>query len=247
MSVYVTNVTASYAAVNLAGPRAREVLAKVTDLDLSTDSLPYMAFAEGEVAGVPARLLRIGFVGELGYEIHFPSEYGEHLWNALFEAGRDFGIVPFGVEAQRILRLEKGHVIVGQDTDALSNSLEADMPWIVKFDKPDFIGKFSLGRIQERGLRWKLIGFEMKSPDVVPEEGDQILARTGENGQSPIAGRVSSSRKSPFLGKAIGMGWVPAEMSEAGTEIQIRVKGQPEQAVVAKPPFYDPEGARLRM
>ncbi|MEE8110377.1 MAG: glycine cleavage T C-terminal barrel domain-containing protein, partial [bacterium] len=247
MCVHVTNVTAAYAAVNLAGPRAREFLAGLTDIDLSSEALPYMAFAEGEVAGVPARLLRIGFVGELGYEIHYPAEFGESLWNTLLEAGRPFGIVPFGVEPQRILRLEKGHVIVGQDTDALSNSLEADMPWIVKFDKPDFLGKHALERVRDRGLRWRLIGFEVTRPSVVAEEGDQILAPGANGGKGDIAGRVTSSRYSHFLGKSIGMGWVPIEMSEAGTEIWIRIQGRAEKAEVTPPPFHDPEGKRLRM
>ncbi|MFQ5914120.1 MAG: 2Fe-2S iron-sulfur cluster-binding protein [Nitrospinota bacterium] len=247
MCVHVTNVTAAYAAVNLAGPRAREVLAGLTGIDLSTEALPYMSFAEGEVAGVPARLLRIGFVGELGYEIHYPAEYGEYLWDALLEAGKPFGVIPFGVESQRILRLEKGHIIVGQDTDALSNSLEADMPWIVKFDKPDFIGKHNLERVRDRGLRWKLIGFEMKEASVVAEEGEQIVVPNGRSGQGRIVGRVTSARLSRFMGRSIGMGSVPAEMSEPGTEICIRVHGRAEKAVVTPPPFYDPEGKRLRM
>ncbi|MFQ5693697.1 MAG: aminomethyltransferase family protein, partial [Nitrospinota bacterium] len=246
MCVFVTNVTAAYAAVNLAGPRAREALAGLTDVDLSTEALPYMAFAEGEVAGVPARLLRIGFVGELGYEIHFPAEYGEYLWETLLEAGRPFGIAPFGVEPQRILRLEKGHIIVGQDTDALSNSLEADMPWIVKFDKPDFLGKAGLKRVQERGLRWRLIGFEMRDPAVAAEEGNPILAPGGDGSAGRILGRVTSARRSEFLGKSIGMAWVPVEWSEEGREILIRVRGRAQRASVTPPPFYDPEGKRLR-
>ncbi|MBI4531499.1 MAG: (2Fe-2S)-binding protein, partial [Candidatus Latescibacteria bacterium] len=125
MCVHVTNVTAGFAAVNLAGPRARDVLRKLTDIDLSPSACPYMAAARGSVAGIPALLLRIGFVGEVGYEIHVPAEYGAALWDALIEAGKEFGITPFGVETQRLLRLEKRHVIVGQDTDALSNPLEA--------------------------------------------------------------------------------------------------------------------------
>ena len=118
--VAVTDVTGQYAAVNLAGPRAREVLQQVTDLDVSKAGMPYLAAVEGAVAGIPAMILRIGFVGELGYEIHVPADYGAHLWDALMDAGRPLGLRPFGVEAQRVLRLEKQHAIVGQDTDALS-------------------------------------------------------------------------------------------------------------------------------
>ncbi len=245
--VFVTNVTAGYAAMNVAGPKVRELLSQLSDIDLSTGNLPYMAFAEGEVAGVPSRLLRIGFVGELGYEIHFPAEYGEFLWNVLMEAGQPYGIQAFGVEAQRILRLQKGHIIVGQDTDALSNSLEADMPWIVKLDKPDFIGRHALERVQNRGLQWKLIGFEMANPAVVAEEGDQIVAVDGAgspNGR--LLGRVTSSRRSEFLKKSIGLGWVPKESSEPGSEVWIRVGGRPRKALVTRPPFYDKDGERLK-
>ena len=247
-NAHVTNVTAAYGAVNLAGPKARDVLSGLTDLDLSNENLPYMAFAEGDVAGVPTRLLRIGFVGELGYEMHFPAEYGEYLWNALLEAGQPHGVKAFGVESQRILRLQKGHIIVSQDTDALSNSLEADMPWIVKLDKPDFIGRHALERVQNRGLRWKLIGFEMADASVVAEEGSQIVPRDNVEGPNArILGRVTSSRYSEFLGKSIGLGWIRYEMSQPGTEIWIRVKGRPQKAAIAEVPFYDEDGERLRM
>ena len=109
--VHITNLTSGRAAVNLAGPNARDTLRKLTDCDLSTKAFPYMACREAEVSGVPSLLMRIGFVGETGWEIHYPAEYGEHLWNKLLEAGATHGIRPFGIEAQRLLRLEKRHVI----------------------------------------------------------------------------------------------------------------------------------------
>jgi sarcosine oxidase subunit alpha len=122
MDVDVANVTAAYAGINLAGPKSREVIQKLaSDIDFSAEAFPYMAARVGKLAGIPVRILRVGFVGELGYEIHVPSSMGEALWDRLMEAGKPFGIVPFGVEAQRILRLEKGHIIVGQDTDGLTN------------------------------------------------------------------------------------------------------------------------------
>ena len=142
--VYITNLTAGLAAVNLAGPNAREVLAQLTDCDLSTQAFPYMACRSAQVAGVEAILMRIGFVGETGWEIHFPAESGPDLWKALLEAGRKFDIRPFGIEAQRLLRLEKRHVIVGVDSDALTNPFEAGMAWAPKLDKEDFIGRAAL-------------------------------------------------------------------------------------------------------
>jgi sarcosine oxidase subunit alpha len=237
--VHITNVTAGLAAMNLAGPQARAVLGKLTDQDLSSANFPYLACVHGEVAGVPALLLRIGFVGETGWEIHVPAEYGEHVWDALMEAGKEFGIAPFGVEAQRILRLEKKHLIVGQDTDALSNPLEADMAWVVKFDKADFIGKRALASVQQRGLRQKLVGFVMRDSTFV--EGGSAVAINGK----PV-GRVASSRLSPYTGKWIGLAWVPMEIAANSTPLQIRVNGTMVVADVVNAPFYDPEGKRLK-
>ncbi|MFQ5520101.1 MAG: 2Fe-2S iron-sulfur cluster-binding protein, partial [Candidatus Methylomirabilia bacterium] len=201
--VHVTDVTGALAAINLAGPKSREALARLTDLDLSPEALPYLAAVQGNVAGIPVLILRIGFVGELGYEMHFPSEYGEYLWETLVEAGREFDIAPFGVEAQRVLRLEKLHIIPSHDTDALSNPLEADMAWVVKLDKPDFIGRAALASVKARGPRQRLVGFEMLTP-LVPGEGDAVVA------DGLPVGRVTSAKWSALLGRAIGMAWVPS-------------------------------------
>ncbi len=174
MDVEIANVTGALAAVNVAGPHARELLGRLTDLDVGNEAFAYLDAKAAHVAGVPSLILRIGFVGELGYEIHFPSPFGEYLWDTVLERGADLGIRPFGLEPQRILRLEKMHVLVGQDTDSESNPLEASMPWIVKFDKQDFVGKWSLEQVQERGFREQLVGFEMAN-GVVPPEGGQIV------------------------------------------------------------------------
>jgi sarcosine oxidase subunit alpha len=237
---HLTNVTSAYGAVNLAGPRARDTLARLTDLDLSATALPYLGAVEGLVAGIPCLLLRIGFVGELGYEMHFPADYGEAMWDALLEAGSAFGIQPFGVEAQRILRLEKGHLIVTQDTDALSTVLEADMAWAVKFDKEDFVGRRALWRLRERGLRQKLVGFEVRG-DGLPAEGDQVVDEEGR----PL-GRVSSARRSPTLSRTIGLAWVPWARSAVGTALSIRSERRLLDAAVVAIPFYDPDGSRMR-
>ena len=127
LDVDIANVTAAFAAMNVAGPNARRVLAKITKLALDDEAFPFMAVRQGETAGVEARLIRTGFVGELGYEIHVPQHLAQNVWTALMEAGEALGIAPFGVEAQRLLRLEKGHVIIGQDTDAMTTPMELDM------------------------------------------------------------------------------------------------------------------------
>ena len=239
MCVHITNVTSAFAAINVAGPKARDTLSKLTDIDLSASAFRYMRSAAGEVAGVSSILLRIGFVGETGWEIHFPSEYAEYMWDTLMEAGGEFGIAPFAVETQRILRLEKKHIIIGQDTDVVSNPLEAEMSWVVRFDKEDFIGRHALEEIQGRGLRDKLVGFVMED-GVVPEDGVPVVV----NG-SPV-GRVTSSRLSPTLGRGFGLAWVPVELSEDGSRIHIQVNNRPHPAKVMTQPFYDPEGTRLR-
>lgn len=239
LDVCVTSVTGGMAAVNLAGPRSRDVLRKLTDADVSPAKFPYLACLQANVAGVPCLLLRIGFVGEMGYEIHFPAEYGDYMWETIMDAGKEFGIAPFGVEAQRVLRLEKRHIIVGQDTDALSNPLEADMAWAVKFDKPDFLGKRALKEVQQRGDRMRLVGLIMKN-GVTPAEGSQVV----ENARS--IGRVTSARFSAALGKSICMAWVPAPKAKDGVELDVRVNGQLAPATVTCKQFYDPEGARLK-
>ena len=138
---------------------------------------------------MPCLILRIGFVGELGYEIHYPTAAGEHLWGELMGAGEEFGVKPFGLEPQRVLRLEKMHVIIGQDTNAESQPLEAAMPWIVKLDKEnDWIGRYSIEWYQRRGDRFALVGFEGQNGSV-PKEGAQIIGAGG----MPV-GRVTSSQ-----------------------------------------------------
>jgi sarcosine oxidase subunit alpha len=236
----IVNVTGGLAAVNVAGPRAREVMRRLTDLDISNEGLGYLDAREAQVAGVPSLILRIGFVGELGYELHFPSPYGEHVWNKILEAGEDFGIRSFGLEPQRILRLEKMHILVGQDTDSESNVLEANMSWIAKLDKDDFVGKWSLEHVRDRGLHDMLVGFVMEDGKV-PLEGAQIVLE----GTRPI-GRITSSRWSPELRRAIGMAWVPAELAEEGKSFLVTVDGGFERATVRLRPFFDPDGERLR-
>jgi sarcosine oxidase subunit alpha len=239
LDVEIVDVTGALAAVNVAGPRARELLARLTELDVSNEGFAYLDAKRAPVAGVHCLLLRIGFVGELGYELHFASPYGEYLWDAILERGADLGIRPFGLEPQRVLRLEKMHVLVGQDTDSESNALEASMPWIVKFDKDDFVGKWSLEHVRERGLRAQLVGFETAG-GVVPPEGGQVVV------DGRPAGRVTSARFSEQLGKGIGMAWVPPELAEDGASLLLKVDGRFERAQVRLRPFFDPDGTNLR-
>jgi sarcosine oxidase subunit alpha len=239
LEVETINLTGALAAVNIAGPRARELLGRLADVDVSNEGISYLDAKEAFVAGVPCLVLRIGFVGELGYELHFSSPYGEYMWDTLLEYGEELGIRPFGLEPQRILRLEKMHILVGQDTDSESNVLEAGMPWIAKLDKDDFVGKWALEHVRDRGHREQLVGFEM-TDDVIPVEGGQIVLR-GRPG-----GRVTSARLSAHLGRAIGMAWVRPELAREDTEIDIKVNGGVARARIRLKPFFDPDGERLR-
>ena len=244
--VHVTNVSEAYAAFNLSGPRARVVLRKLTESDLDNDAFPYMGVRTAEVAGVPCRLLRIGFTGDLSFELHCPTAYALPLWQALLEAGASEGIAPFGVEAQRILRLEKGHIIVGQDTDALSDPLSADLAWAVKLNKSDFLGKRSLTRIAERGIENRLVGFKTVQPDLVPEEGLQIVEPNGAEGHR-IIGWITSCRYSPTLSETIGLCWLPAALADQeGASFTIYRDGKLEPARVHHGAFFDIDGGRLR-
>jgi sarcosine oxidase subunit alpha len=240
MDVQIADVTGALAAVNVAGPRARELMSRLTDLDVSNEALSYLDARQGKIAGVPSLVLRIGFVGELGYELHLPSPYGEYVWDTILERGEDLGIRPFGLEPQRILRLEKMHILVGQDTDSESNVIEANMPWIVKFDKDDFVGKWALEHVRARGPREQLVGFEMEDGRVPPEGGQVVIKE-----RRPV-GRITSARWSPELRKVIGMAWVPAELARDGAEFFVTIDGGFDKAHVHLSPFFDPEGERLR-
>ena len=245
--IHLTDLTDTYSAFNLAGPQSRTVLEKLTERNLANKAFPYMRIRSAKIAGVPCRLLRIGFTGELSYEVHCPSGYALHVWEALIDAGSEFGIVPFGLEAQRILRLEKIHILVGQDTDAMSDPLSANMAWAVKLDKPDFLGKPSLMRISAEGPKQLLVGFKMVEPNVVPAEGLQIVEPEAD-GQLKIVGWVTSSRFSPTLEEAIGLCWLRTDIaSQNGAPFTIRIDGQLKEARVHHGAFYDPDGERLRM
>jgi sarcosine oxidase subunit alpha len=244
----VLNQTSAFAALNLAGPRSREVLRQLTALDVSPTSFPYAAVREADVAGVPCRLLRVGFVGEVGYEIHCPSAYGLHLWEAIMAAGSEARLRPFGVEAQRILRLEKGHLIVGQDTDALADPLGAGLGRMVRFAKPLFHGRASLLRLRDKGPRSQLVGFHLPDGDVA--EGGDDWTRRLEGCQvvelGRPAGRVTSARYSPSLGKYLGLAWVRANRARPAERFSIRHDNLDLEALVTPIPFYDPQGERLK-
>jgi sarcosine oxidase subunit alpha len=243
-SVNVTPVTTAMASINIAGPSSRELLGRLTDIDLSPEAFGYMKVRTGSIAGVPECVVwRIGFTGELSYEIHVPASFGLHVWETLLTIGADLGVRPFGVEAQRILRLEKGHLIVGQDTDGLTKAYEAGLGPLVKLGKDDFSGLPEL-RWQESlaGAHSQLVAIETTDPQLVPPEASQLVV-----GKAEIVGRITSSRMSPTLKRSVALARVSGELSVPGSRLTIVLpNGSRAEAVVRENlAFIDPEGVRL--
>ncbi|MEO1994018.1 MAG: 2Fe-2S iron-sulfur cluster-binding protein [Planctomycetaceae bacterium] len=241
MHVTLINVTSQLAALNLAGPHARTVLQDLTDVDLDPERFPYLGVRQGFVAGIRATLMRVGFLGELGYEIHLPASATTHVWNVLMQAGNPYGIRPFGIEAQRLLRLEKGHLIVGQDTDALTHPLEANVEWALGKDKPFYIGARSLEILRRQPLTRRLVGltFESNSEQRLPQECHLIIQ------DDDIVGRITSVAPNTTLGFPIAMAFVRPDLAAPKTRIHVRLDdGRLVQARVTQLPFYDPDNHR---
>jgi len=206
-----------------------------------------MGYKELRVAGkIPVRALRVGFVGELSYELHFPASYGESLWNMLLEAGEEFGIRPFGLEAQFTLRLEKGHIIIGQDTEQRVNLLDLGLGFL--WDRNDRAGKKigapALAFTEGQKGRLKLVGLKTDEPSQTPGDGSDI-AKGDE-----VVGHLCSSRYSPTLRQSIAMALVVEELAQEGTRLNIYQNDHNDpmwyKATVVKMPFYDPQGKRLK-
>ena len=235
LSVDVLNATAAFAGVNVTGPQASALLAGLSDdFDFSGAAFPYLHGREGTVCGLPARVMRIGFTGEVSYEVHVPWSRGEALWERLVAAG----VRPYGLEASRILRLEKGHIIIGQDTDAMTTPEQVGMEWAVSRKKDYFLGKRSIEQRARLGMDRRLVGFETGNPASGIAESCLVM-----DGELP-AGFVTSTCWSPTLERRIGLAYAPPETAPGDT-LSIRTRnGASEQVPVVSPHFFDPENAR---
>jgi sarcosine oxidase, subunit alpha len=233
LHVHLLNQTAMLGAINVAGPRARELLERITDDPVDRDAIPYPGHARITVAGVPCHAIRSGFVGELSFELHHPRSRGVELWDALLAAGEDLGIRPHGLDALDVLRLEKGHVFLAQDTLPDDHPTKLGLDWAVDMTKPGFVGKVALERMAAFPLERKLVGFRF---DARPQRGAPVYAG------ARVVGRVTSCAISPTLGHPIGLGWLRM-IDGAFPE---RVQAGNVMATVVPRPFYDPEGARIR-
>ena len=255
LEVYMTSVTDHWATAAVAGPKSREVIAKLCpDIDLSPAAFKFMDWRAGTVAGVPARVFRISFSGELAFEVNADANFGAHVWEALMEAGGEFDIAPYGTETMHVLRAEKGFIIVGQDTDGSMTPLDLDMAWAVGMKKPySFIGKRSFARSDTaRPDRKQLVGLLTDDPEVVLVEGSQIIERADIKPPVPMLGHVTSSYFSPELGRSIALAVVRDGINrrsddgrKAGRDaLYAYAGGKAHKVKLVSPVFVDPQGDR---
>jgi sarcosine oxidase subunit alpha len=243
LEVFVTPVTSQWATIAVSGPNARELLLQVdTDIAIDRESLPHMQVREGRIAGAPARLYRVSFSGELGYEINVPAGQGARLWRELMSAGKELGVVPFGIESLLLLRLEKGFLHVGADTDGTTTP--ADVGWgeTAMKKKTDFVGKRSLGRSDNlRGDRLQLVGLSADDPQVLVAGAHLRLSGTTEGSD----GWVTSAAVSPALARPIALAMLRGGRRRLGETVIVHDLDRRCVASIVTTPFYDPEGKRL--
>lgn len=227
--VAALDTSARYALIALQGPLARQVMQRLSNVDLT--GIKYYWFAHGEIAGVRGTLSRTGYTGEDGYEVFVPPQQAVRVWDAILEAGRDEAVVPAGLGARDTLRLEAAMRLYGNDIDDTTTVLDADLEWIIGWNKGDFLGRQALAEQKARGLATRLVGFEMK---------DRAIARHGYPvvAGGVTVGRVTSGTQTPFLRKAIGMAYVPVTLAAPGAEFDIDVRGRVARATVVPLPFY---------
>ena len=246
LKVFLTSVTDHWATVSVNGPRSRRVLEKLCDdVDLSGEAFPFMSVRAGTVAGVPARIFRISFAGELSFEINVDANYGRQVWEAVMEAGEEFDITPYGTEAMHVLRAEKGYVIVGQDTDGSVSPVDIGVGRMVSRRK-DFLGRRSLAMEDlVRDDRKQLVGLLTEDDQEVLPEGGQIVDDPSAPTPVPMLGHVTSSYYSATLGRSIALGIVKGGRARKGDLVYVPLAdGRSIAARIASPVFYDPKGER---
>jgi sarcosine oxidase, subunit alpha len=247
LDVWLAPTTEQWAVIAVQGPDARRVVQPLCpDIDISAQAMPHMSVREGRVCGVPARLFRVSFTGELGFEINVPAGHGRAVWEAVFEAGAPFGITPYGTETMHVLRAEKGYIIVGQETDGTATPDDVGLDWTIGKAKKDFVGKRALERpAMKSSERKQLVGLLTEEPEVVLEEGAQIAA-------DPVAavplrplGHVTSAYWSPALGHSIALALVRGGRELMGRRLFVPMPDRTLAVTVVAPVFYDPAGERL--
>ena len=245
-SFHLVNLTDALGVINLSGPNARKVLEKVTDADVSNEAFPFSGCREFTVGGgIPVRAMRLGFVGELSYELHVASSYMQAVWDMLWEAGKEFNIAHFGVEAQNVLRMEKCHIILGAESEQRTNLLDVGLGFLWDRKKTDAktVGAVALRQAEGDSGRLTLVGFKMENSERAPRDGAIIV-------DTRVRGYVCTARKSFSTNEAVGMALVESQLSDIGTRLEIfedECNGERLYAKVVPMPFYDPDGKRMKM
>ena len=247
LSVWLTSTTEQWAVVAVQGPNSRRVLEELVEgVDISATAMPHMSVARGRICGAPMMLFRVSFTGELGFEVNVPADYGLAVWEAIHAAGKKYSITPYGTEAMHVMRAEKGYIIVGQETDGTVTADDAGLSWAIGKTKPDFVGKRSLQRpAMSAPDRRQLVGLTTTDPDVVLDEGAQVMQSAKQQAPARPLGHVTSSYYSAVLGRSIALGLVSGGRTRLGETLYVQTARTDIPVKVASPVFYDAEGVRL--
>ncbi len=248
LNVWLTSTTEQWAVIAVQGPNSRRVLEGLVEgVDISAAAMPHMSVARGRICQVPMLLFRVSFTGELGFEVNVPADFGLAVWEAIYAAGKNYDITPYGTQAMHVLRAEKGYIIVGQETDGTVTPDDVGLSWAIGKTKPDFVGKRSLQRPAMSATdRKQLVGLLTSDPHTVLEEGSQILLEPGQRAPVRPIGHVTSSYHSAVLGRSIALALLSAGRARMGETLYVpTLDGDDAQAKVTPPVFYDPAGARL--
>ncbi len=246
LKVWLTSVTDQWAVIAVQGPRARDIIAPLLEgIDVSAAAMPHMSIREGRICGVPTRLFRVSFTGEIGFEINVPADYGQAVWDAVWHQARPLGAAPYGTEAMHVLRAEKGYIIIGQETDGTVTPDDLGMGGAVARSKPDFVGKRSLGRPDlVVPHRKQLVGL-LTEGGALLEEGAQIVGTPDPAKGTHAIGHVTSSYHSPAMGRPIALALVEGGRSRMGDVLYVPMPNGSVRVTLTAPVFYDPEGTRL--
>jgi sarcosine oxidase subunit alpha len=247
LNVFLTSITEQWAVIAVQGPKARDVVAPlVDDIDMGAEAFPHMAVRTGHIMGVPCRLFRVSFTGEIGYEINVPADYATSAWEAIFARGQAFGIAPYGTEAMHVLRAERGFVIVGQETDGTVTPDDLGLAGMIAKAKPDFVGKRSLARPDlVAGGRKQLVGLLTDDPAIVLDEGAQIVADPAHAIPAPMLGHVTSSYWSANCGRSIALALVTDGRALTGRKLYATTPTGFAGLTVGAPAFFDVKGERV--
>ncbi|MEO8531583.1 MAG: aminomethyltransferase family protein, partial [Deltaproteobacteria bacterium] len=253
--VFVTNLTEQFAQIAVAGPRARDLLTRLGGIDFRKSEFPFMSCQDGTLGGIPVRVFRISFSGELSYEIAVRAARGQELWSKIIEAGRGmsvredggFELMPYGTDALHVLRAEKGYIMIGDETDGTVTPHDLGLTWAVSKKKPDFVGKRGLERAYlQDPERWKLVGLQTLDGSVLPEGAYIVSPGDNANGQRNTEGRVSSTYFSPVLNRGIALALIQRGPDRMGDTVSVATsKTDVVQAKIVSAQFYDPEGAEI--